>query len=405
MIAPMAAHCVGRWASLGALALAVSGCSGAEDGGDSGSSRSSSGSGDGVDDGIFFLPGEDGTGGGDDVLAGFQACASESVATESVPLDIYVMFDVSCSMSCDPTLVGPGLCCPDDPNPRMAQVRQAVSSFLNAPESRGIGVGLGYFGDRQPGMTSCDPADYSRPDVPIAALPDNIEPLTASLDRAVPTGETPTGAAIRGACQYAQGWQLQHPAHRVVILLVTDGVPEAPVSAFCNPTLDDAAQAARDCVSAPPSVSTYVLGVGGNLDNLAALAEAGGTGDAYLVGPDPDVTEGVLRALTQIRDAAAVPCEFQVPPAPGGQEIDPALVNVTFQRASGERALVGAAGSAEGCEDTGGWYYPDPREPSTVRLCPSTCDEVTTHLIAASVRGRSARIDLAYGCSTVVIPR
>jgi hypothetical protein len=350
---------------------------------------------DGADGGFVF-------GGG-----GFEACAAETVATEAVPLDIYIMFDRSCSMSCPPEMVGPGLCCLGDPRPRIDQVRSAVRDFLTSSDSAGIGVGIGYFGYFEPGNTSCDPADYSNADVEIGMLPDNADALIASLDQAQPVGETPTGAAIRGACNYARGWKTNNPAHRVVILLVTDGVPEAPVSTNCFPTpsIEDASQAARDCYSGNPGISTYVLGVGGRLDNLDQLAEAGGTGEAHLVDANTEVTDQVLEALNQIRDSAVVRCEFQVPDPPEGEELNPALINVTFEDAGGDVNVINSAGSLDGCGSEGGWYYDDPAAPSVLKLCPSTCDVVTANLIAASVRGRSARIDLQYGCSTVVITR
>jgi hypothetical protein len=390
--------------AIGVIVASLVACSGSSEEASSRQRDDSSRSGGGGDDeGVLFTDDE-----GNYVFGGsadFQPCAAETVATEAVRLDIYVMFDRSCSMSCPPEMVGPGLCCPGDPRPRIDQVRAAVGNFLNAPESAGIGVGIGYFGHFEPGATSCDPAAYASAAVEIGVLPDNAAAITTSLQQSDPVGETPTGAAIRGACSYAQGWKARHPAHSVVILLVTDGVPEAPVTFSCNPTVDDAAQAARNCFAASPGIPTYVLGVGGRLDNLDQLAEAGGTGQAHLVGANTDVTDEVLEALNRIRESAAVRCEFQVPPAPQGERIDPSLVNVTFEDSRGDVQVIQASGSLAGCGDEGGWYYDDPTAPSIVKLCPSTCDKVTANLIAASVRGRSARIDLQYGCRTVVITR
>jgi hypothetical protein len=327
---------------------------------------------------------------------------SDSVATEAAPLDIYVMFDQSCSMSCPAEQAGPGLCCMGGPNQRIDQVRKAMNDFLSNDKSAGIGVGIGYFGYFPTGSASCNPADYAQAAVPIAALPGNAKALETSLAGAIPTGETPTGAAIRGACQYATSWKGKNPGRQVVILLVTDGMPEAPVSRNCKPTLADAETAARDCAS-QNGVATYVLGVGANLENLKNIAQAGGTDHAYLAGTK-DVSTTVLDALNQIRDGAQVPCKFKVPPPPSGQTLNPALVNVTYEDTGGGSHLVPSAGSADNCA-SGGWYYDNPQNPTSLSLCPSSCDTVTAALIAAAVLHTGSKLNIEYGCSTVVITR
>ena len=186
------------------------------------------------------------------------------------------------------------------------------------------------------------------------------------------------------------------------MLLVTDGVPEAPVSRNCKPSLEDAEAAAQDCLT-QNQVSTYVLGVGANLDNLSGLAQAGGTGHAYLAGTT-DVSTTVLDALNQIRDGAQVPCKFKVPPPPSGQTLDPTHVNVSYEDTSGKSVLVPSAGTASTC-DAGGWYYDNPQAPTTLSLCPSTCDTVTAQLVAAAVLKKNSALDIEYGCATVSVTR
>jgi hypothetical protein len=255
-------------------------CGSSDDGSGSGSGDNNDSNGDGFnDDTVFFDDNGNGANGGGSNGSGdfsgtnFAACAGESAATEAAPLSIYIMFDQSCSMSCPPELAGPGQCCLGDPRPRIDQVRSAVNDFLNSPDSAGINVGIGYFGYFPSGNTSCNPDDYSRAAVPIGPLPGNAGAIANSLNSISPVGETPTGAAIRGACTYAQGWRNENPGFNVVTLLVTDGVPETPVSRNCDANLPDAENAAGECSQA--GVPTYVLGVGANLDNLSRLAQAG----------------------------------------------------------------------------------------------------------------------------------
>jgi von Willebrand factor type A domain len=202
-----------------------------------------------------------------------SGCVGEQFAGEGVPLDVYILFDQSCSMSCPISRGGPGQCCMGGPDPRIAPVRQAMNQFLHDSKSTNISFGIGYFGAQPVGSARCDAAFYERPAVAIG--PEQADTIVASLDAVQPTGETPTGAALRGACHYAQQDKHAAPGHSVVILLVTDGIPETPVTK-CGATLPDAVQAASACAGdAQTPIKTYVLGVGQALSNLNQIAAAG----------------------------------------------------------------------------------------------------------------------------------
>lgn len=318
---------------------------------------------------------------GNSVLNG---CIGEFYEGESLPLDIYVMFDQSGSMLND---VG-GMT-------RLQAVQQATREFLRDPKSAGIGVGIGYFGYLPIGETSCEVAEYAAPAVGVST---DHEPVIASLDGREPTGETPTAAALRGACGYASDWKRSHPGRGVVILLVTDGKPEAPVSCAnggCCPTIDDAEAAAFDCHDQAPGVPTYVLGVGPELDLLNRIAEAGGTKRAYLVGNE-DVAANVLAALSTIRGDAAIPCSLEIPDAPSGGNVDYGTVNL-FAGLSGVDCLspIYHVNRAQDCGADGGWYYDRADSPEFVELCPTSCD---------SVSQPGSRLKFSVGCATVSEP-
>ena len=313
-----------------------------------------------------------------------NGCVGEFYEGESLPLDIYIMFDQSGSMIND---VG-GLT-------RLAAVQQATREFLRDPASAGIGVGIGYFGHQPIGETRCEDALYESPAVPVSV---DHEPVIESLDAREPTGETPTASALRGACTYASDWKRQHPGRGVVILLVTDGKPEAPVSCpsgGCCPTIDDAEAAALACNDRAPNVPTYVLGVGPELDLLNRIAEAGGTKRAYLVGNE-DVAANVLAALSTIRGDAAIPCTLEIPEPPLGESVDFATVNL-FAGESGVECLspIYHVSEAMGCGDEGGWYYDNPDAPTAVELCPTSCE---------SVSRPGSRLRFSVGCATIGDP-
>lgn len=313
----------------------------------------------------------------------FDGCVGEGFEGESVPLDIYVMFDTSGSMLND---VG-GVT-------RLAAIQQAAEQFLRDPASEGIGVGIGYFGFQPIGATSCETATYAAPDVAVSL---DHEAVLASLAARAPTGETPTGPALRGACDYARSERSAHPERALVILLMTDGNPEAPVSCGkngCCPTLEDAEQAAAACAAGPTGVPVYVLGVGPELDNLDRIAKAGNTRAAYLVGNE-DVASQVLAALNEIRGDAVVPCELEIPRASDGKTLDYSQVNLVYSTSGCHFVPAYHVDSQASCDASGGWYYDDPSAPASVELCPSTCD-------AVSVPGASLRFSV--GCQSLSKP-
>jgi hypothetical protein len=268
---------------------------------------------------------------------------------------------------------------------------------VEAPESAGIGAGVGVFGHLPLTFTSCDPADYADPLAPFGLLPGYAGDIMRALDGLEPTGETPTGAAIRGACTYTRAWKTAHPTHSTFILLVTDGRPEAPVTPDCqpSPTLADAVAAAQACAAGSPAIKTYVLGVGAMLESLTDIAMAGGTGDAYLV-EGTDVTAEVLAALNSIRGEAQIRCEFEVPAVPEGEEINFDRVNLRYIDGQGDEQDIYYVERSADCDATeGGWHYDSPDAPRRILLCPSTCTDVTSDPQGA--------LGVAYGCDTLTI--
>ncbi len=379
------------------VALVLSGCSAWEQGslGTAPSSRTDTGTSVNIamDAAVVVVPptgsgGTPGSGSGIVPHCAFTVdpasnCVGDLYGSQGVPVDLYVVFDQSGSMA---TL-------DDGKIMRIDAVKGAVTAFLQDPESAGLGVGLGYFGT-QPlscACTSCNAADYSTPSVPVAVVPDNTAALLASLAAAQPTGETPTGPAIRGACAYVTAWQQKHADRQAAILLVTDGEPQAPVTSAkggCNPTLADAAEAAASCLTAS-RVRTYVLGVGPSLNNLNQIAAAGGSSSAYLV--QNGGGDGVLAALNAIRKDAQIPCTLNLPAG----NILLSTLNVVYADSACNLTTYARVSSVAACPAQGGWYFDDPDQPTKIQLCQASCDQVAKP---------GGQLQLSVGCDTVFIP-
>lgn len=95
--------------------------------------------------------------------------------------------------------------------------------------------------------------------------------------------------------------------------------------------------------------------------------------------------------------SATLSCDYEIPPPPDGQTLDPGLVNAVFVDENGDPTVIGQVPSAADCAGVAhGWYYDDPVSPTTVILCPQTC---------TWIQGREgAELHIEFGCETQIAP-
>lgn len=362
------------WGLLIGLTGAIAACSGA-------SSAGNGADGNGGTSGSLNLGGS-GAGigaGGSSVVPLGDACAASSQRAAGVPLDIYALLDVSGSMI-------------DNGSTKWADVKAAMKAFVQAPASKGIGIGVQYFPH---GSDECSASSYSTPAVQIAPLPGNAQPIINSMNANTPQAHahTPTLWAEEGAIIYAKRWKTQHPTHVVVVLLATDGDPND----CTGNTVSTVETAAKNGFTGTPSIKTFVIGVGSSLTNLNGIAKFGGTQQAYIVDTGSNTTQQFTNALNAIRGAASLPCTYQIPAPPTGQQLNLNEVNVQFTASSGgQPQLYPQVIQASQCGPSGGWYYDNPTSPQYIKLCPTTCQTVS-----ADPQGQ---VNVLLGCSTVQQP-
>jgi hypothetical protein len=322
------------------------------------------------------------------------ACAAETRKAETLPLDMFIMMDQSSSMS---QSVNGGV--------QWDLVVTALSQFVMDPGSAGMGVGIQYFGLDAGGFdwfglvdsTSCNAADYANPDVPISVLPSGANAVLDSLHRHGPNGQTPTTPALQGAIQYAAAWANQHPTHRVVVVLATDGLPSE-----CQSTIDEVAQVAKSGAEGTPKIPTHVVGVGSAVTNLDLVAASGGTGRALMVDTSQDTAKNFLAAMNAVRNAALLPCQFTIPSPKAGDTLDLDKVNIAYTPGSGADAgratTIPQVPDGAACDPgQGGWFYDDPKAPTAMNLCDATC-----RAVAGDTMGR---VDVLVGCKTLTVIR
>jgi hypothetical protein len=327
---------------------------------------------------------------------GGGACVVDTRRGEGLPADIYIMNDQSQSMSC---------VIPTGGN-RWDAMKNALTGFVNSPGAAGMGVGIQYFG-LGGGMGSCDTAVYTPADVEIAPLPGNAQPIITSLSRHQPSTYTPTPAALEGAIAHAKAWSTAHPDHYMAVVLATDGEPN--LCGNPNDRIGSVAQAAAVGFSNVPKIPTYVIGiVGGSAANggrgcatdpappnradLDRVAKAGGTQGAFIVdAATGDTSAQFLDALNKIRGAAVIPCQYRLPASTADKTLALDKVNISFTPAGGAPQALHAALNVAACDPAlGGWYYDNPATPTTILLCPATCN-----LVKADAK---AQVDVLLGC-------
>jgi hypothetical protein len=294
------------------------------------------------------------------------ACATSSTTAERLAVDLVFMFDRSDSMNR-----------PEKWPPAVA----GLEAFFADPASTGLSASLAYFCGNT-GSGTCDAlrTRFATPAVPLTALP-AAPTFAASLAAQSFCNGTPTGAALGGALDYATS--LAQPGHRGAIVLVTDGKPT-----YCGSIAEVGALAAARASSIP----TYVIGVGSALENLDAIAQAGGTDRALLVtASDPDkVASDFQAALAQIRDGVRA-CSYALPAPEPGATLDLATTNVQLVTDGGTEVLP----FDRGCDGGRGWRFDDEANPRQIVLCADACTRVRAV--------ETARVDVVLGCATVVL--
>jgi hypothetical protein len=233
-------------------------------------------------------------------------------------------------------------------------------------------------------------AAYATPEVPIAPLPGNAGAITASIAGHAPSGGTPTSAALQGAIDHAKAFANQNPDHVVIVTLATDGDPTE-----CDPDINNIAAMAAAGLNGSPAIRTFVIGVGSSLTNLNAIAAAGGTGQAYIVDTNQNVTQQFVDALEDIQ-GNALGCSYALPDPPEGEMLDLEKVNVEYTPGDGgPTQTIPKVANAAACPPNGdGWYYDDEQAPTQILLCDFTCAKVSADTTGS--------MKILLGCETII---
>lgn len=305
-----------------------------------------------------------------------KSCAQATVTAETVPLAMLVLIDRSGSMAGD----------------KWTAATSAIRTFADRAEVVGMQMGLNFFPPLGTG-DQCAYSTYAQPAVGVAPLPDNVIPIQQKLASTDVTGSTPMSGGLGGSIEAMRSFLQENPASEPVIILVTDGDP-----AGCG-TLTDVIGIASDGANpkgTEPRVRTFVVGMqGATFSNLDKIAVAGGGfSTAFNVGTGTAAQQGLVDALEAVR-TGAIGCEYILPPPPSGR-LDLESVEVRYSPGGNDPVQTMRKVDSKGdCgQQTGGYYYDNPTDPTRVVLCPASCDLVRS-------APAEAKVELFFGCISV----
>jgi hypothetical protein len=283
-------------------------------------------------------------------------------------------------------------------------VKSAFTQFFLEPKAAAIGVALRFwpdpydFSSPDPPIACNDAADFTcgpavvaaceEPEVDVGPLSDPVhaQKLIAAFDAHTPDGSTPTSAALDGATKWAAKYVFNHNhTEQAIVLLVTDGEPTTCIvnQASINTIAEKALSGA--------GVLTFAVGLdGSNQAKMNAIAQAGGTGQAFMIA-NGMAAQDLLGALEQIQ-GSAVACSFAMPLPPDPKdEIDLEKVDVNYTPSGGGvKSKLPQVAGASACGAAGGFFYDNPSKPTMINLCPASCTKVQTD--------SGAKIDIFLGC-------
>jgi hypothetical protein len=383
---------------LGVVASACGGEDGSQVNGGNGDGKGASSSGGSLN----INPNGNGSGGigSPGTIVPDEACGKGTASANLAGVNMLVMFDRSTSMH-DPA--------GDSGSTRWELASAALDAFFASNNAAGLNLALRFFPHDMPAAgcnqqecstEACAQALVNLGTLTAAAAPGDAheKALLDATAAATPaprnqgggmmgmmSGGTPISAALAGAASWAKTQHGKTPNENTVIVLVTDGEPNG-----CDENIGRIAQIAGTAL-AEDGTRTYAIGLTGSQEaDMDRIADAGGTDQGIFVADGANTTQDLLDALGAIR-GEILSCDFPLPEASGGVEVEPSLVNVNFTPTSGTKSrLVQVSGEA-GC-DKGDWYYDDITNPTRIFLCKNTCDAVTADAMAS--------LEILLGCAT-----
>lgn len=333
------------------------------------------------------------TGGAPPADAGTCRVINGSNLVDVPELDLVFVVDQSLAMGCT---------APNTNETPWSAMTGALEDFAQKPTRTSVDIGLDFFGrppatDAGPGRTSsCFATDYQFFDMSLAPVPAHFTDVTSWVSVHAPSTDGALSAAFAGAMSVTVELAAQNPTNKYAVVLMTGTEPDVCQG---TPPVDTAATGLMSGVetfvitAAAPS-NTCAPNAAPSAVDLNAVAAAGGTKKAQVLGPPTALGGQALAAIQAIANQFAPPapsCAYDLGSAAPRPNENVLVVGGT---AAGD-AILNQVSKGTCDPDTGGWYYDDPKSPTTVRLCDESCKVLTAS---------GSNTVILIGCANPVLP-
>jgi len=119
------------------------------------------------------------------------------------------------------------------------------------------------------------------------------------------------------------------------------------------------------------------------------VALAGSGGATHYIPTLGDVSGTLLNALGSISSMST--CAYAMPTTPS--PADPHKINLELKLGPNAPQIISLVSNSSACMSAEGWYYDNPTQPTTILLCPSSCDA-----IRATV---GSSLQILYDCPSI----
>ncbi|MGE0327277.1 MAG: hypothetical protein AB7K71_07350 [Polyangiaceae bacterium] len=363
--------------------------------GNNGGTAGSSNGGDSFGGSSFIDSGTNGGNGGSGIDPD-SGCATNTQTGDRVPANMLFVIDRSGSMNCNPPPTQTSAQCENAPqkqnqslNSKWEDTRIALEAALDQLQMQpNVGVGVNMF----PRNDVCDVS--GTPNIPVSGLDSTqLSGIKAFFGTVDPAGRTPlAGATILSYNHLLQQLQSGNLEGNKFVVLITDGFETCAPNELAKLVGTDVPNAYNLL-----NIRTFVIGAPGSegaRSLLSQIAKAGGTANSPSCVADPngsadvgdchfdltnvssptDFANQLSQALSDI-SGTVLTCEFDVPQAQGGGEVDRDKVNVTVTPEGG--SAVSLQQDNADCDTAAdGWQYN--ADKTKIILCGSACDTAKT---------------------------
>jgi hypothetical protein len=299
-------------------------------------------------------------------VASMSVCKPvRSLVAERKSVDMYIAMDANI------TLPYTGL---------WETITAGLRQFVADGASVGTGVGLRYFGSQ------CDPDPYNeQPTVEVGELPGNEAALVAATNTRTTYTSSMMAPALQGSIYHQTARAIANPDVKQVVVMMSDGFTSDLSCRYSTQDLEDIADTG---FNATHSIETYVIGFGfpdtmstiadevlARFSPLDSIAAKGGTRKATILKSTDDAA--AVSAALQAARRTAQPCEYKVPDG-----VDASKLNLAFVPFG---QIPRVDDSAKCGQKPGFWYDPADGMPTTMKLCPTSCQTLQQNDYAAAI--------------------